>query len=163
MKLSENTVNNWRASYSEISLLEDEITDRITCILQTWLNVFGKKLHCWYFDDAEEGEVGDLIRHFSDEEISGMIIKMPTEHAFGLTILDKYGKPLSLNGSIPTRWLYEDFEEEIVQGKAAYEARNKEKKEQNKLLKQAKKREQLELIKSAKSKLSPKEIKALKL
>lgn len=73
-----------------------------------------------------------------------------------INFIDKNGNEFYLDEcTIPNRWLFEDFEEELQKGKAKKQAKLDEEK--------ANIRKMKSLVKSAVKKLSPDELKALKI
>ena len=97
--------------------LEEKIVNRIHYIMTSIFKLFNKKTAYWYFYGAGEGEVGDLWSHFDKDSISIVIDNCPGE---SMVILLKDGSEWGFDDSIPTRWLYEDFEEELVEGKKKF-------------------------------------------
>lgn len=126
--ISKDLINKWKSVDSETKLVGLEIEDRIHYILETWFETFGTELDYWYFDGAEENEVGLEHMDSYDEFISGICLKTTNEvNINNFVILDKYGNKFCLYNKFPTRWLYEDsVKEEIVCGKASYEEKKAE-------------------------------------
>jgi len=160
--ITRSLVMDWQEAHRKASKLEDAITERIDYVLKTWFEVFGAKLEYWYFDGADEGEIGDLYRYFNDDNIYGFYVEVkgcPDE----MVIIDKDGDEWGWESEIQTRWLFEEgFKEEIIQGKALYEKREKERQEAKKKSREAKKAKDDALAEAAKKKLSPEELAALK-
>lgn len=161
--ITHNLVNEWQALKSKASALEDDIEQRIDYIIRFWFATFDAKLDTWYFVDANEGEVGNLSYHMNDEEISSIHVEMKSGNfKDDEYIIDKFGNEWGWESSIPTRWLFENFEQEIIGGKKLFEekeiarkAKQKEKSAQKKLKDKA-------LADAAKSKLSKEELAALR-
>lgn len=160
--ITPNLIVNWQEAHAKASKFEDQIIDRIDYILNTWFEVFGSKLDYWYFDGADEGEVGNLSRYFDNNSISGFYVevnKCPNE----MIIIDKDGHEWGWESEIPTRWLFEDgVKEEIVNGKAEYERRERERKEKKKQSAANRKAKDEQLAAEAMKKLSKEELAALK-
>jgi|ERR1019366_7768679 hypothetical protein len=74
--ITKELVNKWAAAHQAAGGLEGIIEDRITYIIETWFNAFGGKLDTWYFDGANEGEVGDLSPHMDANSISCIYTQM---------------------------------------------------------------------------------------
>ena len=144
---------------SRAGKLEEKITDRIHYIMTSIFKLFGKKSAYWYFYGAGEGEVGPLWAHYDKEMIGVVIDDCPGE---SMVILLKDGSEWGFDDGIPTRWLFEDFEEELTQGKKNYEEREITRKAAQKELAANKKLEDKKLIEGAKKKLSKKELEALR-
>jgi hypothetical protein len=145
---------------SKAGRLEERIIERIHYIMVSIFKTFNKKEAYWYFYGAEEGDVGDLWKHYNKDDINVVVI-----NAVGgdkMIILLKDGSEWGFEDSIPTRWLFEDFEEELSEGKKKF----KEKEESRKLAEQEKRRQKKDtdvaIAKVAKAKLSKKELAALK-
>ena len=144
---------------TELSVLEDKITDRIDYILGY---CFGK-IDTWYFDGAEEGSIGDLWENIKYNMIEGIIIyrkgeRFPERTEKELVIIDAYENEINLYDSFPKRWLLsEGFEKEVDEGKIKYEKKQLEKKN-----KQIEKKDKTKsLAKSAAEKLSKDELAAI--
>lgn len=144
---------------SRAGSLEEKITDRLHYIMLNIFNTFSKKDAYWYFYGAGEGEVGDLWRFYHEDSISVVVDNCPGE---SMVILLKDGSEWGLDDGIPTRWLYEDFEEELKQGKKKYEEKEAQRKLDAANKRKQSKEEAAKLAKIAKSKLSKKELAALK-
>lgn len=153
----------------ELAPLDGALQDRLEYIFKQIFKTFGASFSYWYIDGAEEGELGDLNKVVSHGDISmGCVIfgfKGDSARNEG-TIPSRFcimldGGEWGFDDSIPIRWLYENFEEELAEGKEAYLQRQLEEKKAatEKLLE--KKKKAAELISSAKKKLSKEERKAL--
>jgi hypothetical protein len=140
----------------------DKIEQRITYVLRRIYQEFDFELDYWYFDGAEEGQVGDLARHLDKDIVSGFITESKTPgyiEDFSIDFDD--GTVADFGYGFPTRWLYEDFEDELVRGKASYIQKQQDKKAQAASRRAAKKAEKALLKASAASKLTLAEKKAL--
>lgn len=155
-------VSEWEVARSKASELENQITERIDYILNVWFKTFGGSLKYWYFDGAGENEVGDLAKYMGDESIYGLFIECNPNSKNEMVIINKDGSEWGWESEIPTRWLFEDFENEIINGKKLYEERAANRKAKKKELTLAKKQEDATLIEEAKKKLSKKELAALR-
>lgn len=163
--IAPSLVSNWEASRSTYKKLENTILDRIDYILNTWFSIYGAKLTCWYFDGAEESEVGDLHRYMDTDSIWNFHVDVKGYPDNDMVFIDKDGEEYLWQSEIPTRWLYDEhFEEEIIKGKAEFEKR-----EEERLAKKKKKQKSAEkkakddlLAQQAKQKLSKEELAALR-
>lgn len=81
---------------------------------------------------------------------------------YEMVIITKDGGEWAWDSSIPLRWLFEDCEEEIINGKTLYDAKLKKKKEEAIVKKTLKKKLDETLAVQAKAKLSKEELAALK-
>lgn len=143
----------------------EKIEKRIDHILRRVHQEFNSRLNYWYWDDAPEGDQGQLHRHidrnFRDNSVITSYITDATEGDANEwcivlndgTVHDFYG--------IPAKWLFEDFESELVEGKRLWEEREAAKK-QEKAARRAVKKSAREAAKvSAAAKLTPEERQAL--
>jgi hypothetical protein len=146
--------------------LSGEIVERIDYIVKTIWKAFHTRLATWYFDGAEEGGMGDLWGAYNEHDIhfvaedKGTYGRNYSSHHF--MILDRKGSEYNLCDNFPTRWLFENFEDEIETGKERYKAAEVAAKERAKLKREQKKTREASLAEAAKAKLSPQEIAALK-
>lgn len=105
---------------SVLSEIDGQIIDRLNFILHTLVECFGAKIETWYFDNAEEGQMGDLRCDAS--EIYDIHIEyqgsVPSNTA--ITLKDGTVFDFRFNHSVPIRWLFENFEEEISAGRELY-------------------------------------------
>jgi hypothetical protein len=152
-------VANAQELAKQSGILDEQIINRIHYIMVSVFNLFKKKDAYWYFYGAGEGEVGNLWSHYGSNEISIVADNCPGEE---MVIIDKFGDDWGFGDSIPTRWLFEDFEKELTEGKLKYEQKELDRKAKQKAMSAEKKQEDLELIKIAKKKLSKAELAALK-
>lgn len=157
--LTKSLVNDWKVARAASGKYEDMITERIDFILRRLFITFGMELDYWYFDGAGEGEVGDLGRWMGDTEIHGIVTEVTRRSSRAdIVILLKDGFEWGYDGSLPTRWLFEDFEQEVLSGKEKFEQQEIERKKK----KAATKADDLALAEAAKAKLSKKELAALR-
>jgi hypothetical protein len=139
--------------------LEEKIVDRLHYIVTSIFKLFNKKDAYWYFYGAAEGEVGDLWSHYDIDSISIVADNCPDD---SMVILLKDGSEWGLDDGIPTRWLFEDFEQEVVNGKTLYEAKLKQHKANEKEKRFLQKEEDKKLVEIAKAKLTKKELAAIR-
>lgn len=157
---------DWKKLYSETSKLENQICNRIDYIVKTVFKTFGAKLSTWYFYGAEEGEMGDLNRALYTDYFS-VITELVRDrngnyNHIDMVILLKDGSEWGFEGEYPTRWLFEDFEEELIEGKKKYQEKVQEEKNKKKEKDLLKKQKNELLVEKAKAKLTKEELKALK-
>lgn len=156
----ESDFKKWKDLITQADMIESSIINRICYILTFWLQTFGNTLSSWYFEGADEGHVGDLDSHISDSVIYGIVLDYFYDNK--TNIIDKHGNNLSCDDDIPTRWLFEDFEEEIVNGKKLFEDKMAAKKAAAFERKKVTKEQRQALIDGAKSKLTKEELKAIR-
>ena len=147
--------------------METEVINRLDYILHKVAQLFDDDLDTWYFNDAEEGEVGNLWPNIDSESIGGYTLECEGKmcnNDIGV-ILIRGGVEWDLGESIPLYWLYEDFEEELIFGKAQYELlleKRRIEEEKQKLAKKKKQEENKLLAEQAAKKLTKEELAALK-
>jgi hypothetical protein len=155
----------WKFAVNRTAELSEILEERITFILQRLTAIFGGELDTWYFDEAEENEVGNLSHHLDSNSIDELHLEYKrniTCGRNGMVIIDKFGKEYGCGYEIPTRWLFEDFEQEIINGKKLYEEREADNKAKKKAASEKKKLEDQSLAAAAKKKLSKEELAALR-
>ena len=164
--ISADTITHCKELRNKLNLLEGEIIDRLNYIIYTMFSMWGINFDTWYFEGAEEGEVGNLWRNYASDEISGLVLdfdRHEEEYNSGsITIIDKDGDEWQFYNSIPTRWLFEPFEGELAKGKELFFQQEIARKEALKTKRAKQKEKDLKLAEAAKAKLSPEEIAALK-
>lgn len=156
--ITKEFVNETLLLNNQLESKKEIIFNRIEYILKFIFKAFGGELDYWYFDGAEEGEVGDLFKNYNPNTIYVI-----AEGSYNYSvIIDKFNNEWDFDGEIPTRWLFEDFEDEVLDGLKEYKKRQEEKK-QKAQTKKAKEKANLEkLVLEAKKKLSKEELLALK-
>lgn len=130
--ISEKLIEEYKETKDKCERLKEKITDRIDDILRTWFKIYDMDLETWYFADAREGEVGDITRNMDSECISNIVDEGEFDNPNRMIFIDASGKEYEWCGEIPIRWLFDDnFEEEIIQGKAEYKKRQDEKRKKS--------------------------------
>lgn len=137
---------------------EESIIKRITYIVSTMVNTWEQELDTWYFDDAAEGEVGNLWSNYNETQITPLIFVKHSRAATSMIFFDKLGGEWDLKDSFPSRWLFEDFEQELLDGKKKWENLEQERQEKIAALSKEKK----SLVEKAKKKLTKEELNALR-
>lgn len=146
--------------YNELQAISKIVEDRTHYIMMFIFKLFKfKEDYYWYFYGAGEEETGTPWKYFKDNKksLSTCIHGNYDE----LVIILNDGSEWGLEDGIPVRWLYEDFEEELIEGKKKWKDKiaNQSKKDaENLKLKELKKQE---LLKSALKKLTKEELDAL--
>ncbi len=136
------------------------VIDRVDYIIGKIAEVFKSEVEWWsYPNSTKENSMGNLNDAYNDDcfQFEGSFNKDIKDWVI---ILDE-GEECDLNCSFPIRWLYENFEEELINGKKELEqklAKQKKDKVKKTLLKHSAKKK---LLESAKSKLTEEERKAL--
>jgi hypothetical protein len=160
--LTPATIATWKKAKAAPSP-EQDIIDRIGYIIRTIYKEIGEELSTWYFDGADEGEVGIIdIDDYGTGLFGTSIVYEPGLYDT-MVKLKKEGV-IDLGGDgLPTRWLYEDFEDELRAGIVAYEKHQVAEKEARAKKKIATTKSKNEKLAAIKAKLTPEEIKFLKL
>lgn len=171
--LEPSFVKEAKEKNKELDCYSKKIENRIHYIIMKLYNVFNVKNYYWKSINANEGEQGDMFEAISNQfgnylNIEHGIGRFTSRVSLGdCLIIDKNGKMLAPLDQyqdsdadifgIPIRWLYEDFEQELVDGKAAYDAKLQAEEDAIK----NKDNEKKKIIKSVKKKLSKEEREAL--
>lgn len=146
-------VADWKESRFRADKLESKIVDRMGYVINTVCKTFDVVLETWYFSDAQEGQMGHLT--WDDPELFSV---WDIKDKKDMVILTQDDEEYYFDNTIPTRWLFENFEEELESGKRRYEEREEEKlKKRLEATEYTKK-----LADSAKKKLTKEELRALK-
>lgn len=156
-KLSKLKITDAIALHRTYRAAVDIISARMNYVIKHCLSKVGGKLEWWDWpnEDASSDADGDFIRGYN--EVTTQIVGK-WSNGDKMLFISKDGGEWSLRwGEFPSRWLYEDFEEEYEDGLKLY----------NELANAAKAKEKEskshsnELVKSAKAKLTKEERKAL--
>lgn len=161
-KLNTKTLADYKKLRASASELENSIADRITYVLDTIYKTFGSSCDNWYFDGAEEGQLGDVNRHVDHHEVSGIIAYSKKPSGQDMAVILNNGDEWGLDEGFPTHWLFEDFEQELKDGKEKFLKKEAERKELEKAKRDSKKQKDADLAAKAKAKLSKAELAALK-
>jgi len=162
-RLSKGAIESWEQYSTSAAALEAEIVLRIDYILTFLLDEFGCTLNNWFFDDAAEGQVGHLCDHMSFDytSITGIELSDCDNFPDDLCFIDKDGDEFYWQSEIPARWLTEDFEQEIIDGRTKLEEKEAARKLKLKERRDAKSAKSTDLFEKAKSKLTKEEFLAL--
>lgn len=160
--LVEDDVKKWKDTYAIVSVCEEKIINRMDYIIKTIFEAFGLKVSYW----TAYSEDGSLNSSISENTVGWYEIDFQNYNSFPkkkLVILLKDGTEFGFDDhEFPRRWLFEDFEQELIDGKISYlKAKDfKDKIEKEYLIK--KQKETAELVNSIKAKLTKQELAALK-
>ena len=162
--ISPFAVSNWKEIKKQTDKIEGEIIERLDYIIRFLHKTFGVKLGTWYFYGAGEGRMGELC--YEDDAIN-VVTELDRSsdgeyHSKEMCIIDDNGDEWMFDSYIPTRWLFEAFEQEIIDGKVKYEVVKKAKQEKEKAKRLQKKEEAKKLAESAKQKLTKAELAAIR-
>lgn len=156
--LTKSQENKILSLFSLQGEVEEFVIDRVDYIIKKIAATFDSQVEWWSFPySSEENSMGNLNNAYNDDCLQ---FEGEFKRSDWCIILDD-GEEYDLNNEFPTRWLYEDFEEELINGKKELEqklAKQKEDKVKKTLLKNSAKKK---LLESAKSKLTEEERKAL--
>lgn len=147
--------------FSERSRISALLTGRVNYIIEEMARVFNVKISWWSFSNPSE-----YVSEGSFEDSYGQDyfeFEWELDRCKDCTILNKDGRLIDLNNEFPTRWLYEPFEDELLEGKSRLEQKKSAKKAANKAKQLLKKKEKELLLEQLKGKLSAEEMKVLKL
>jgi len=150
MKLTPQQLVEWQAAANNFRITQEVIIGRINEIVHRIAKTFEKNLKTWWIDGAAEREVGNPI-------IENEMIYYQSEPRFqNCLIFDRDGGEWDLFESFPSRWLTEDFEEELEQGSQKYQAWRKEQSETAKCREQEKLNNERRLYEQLKKKFDSK-------
>ncbi len=139
--------------------IEGAIVNRIDYIIIAIYSIFGKECKNWYFDGAEEGEIGP-IPDLNYDCIDGLICS-PEHNKFHIKLNN--GEIIKdIIGNFPKQWLFEDFEEELNDGAKRYKIWIIEEGKKHKKQKAARAQYNKIMLDSIRRKLTTEEIKFLK-
>lgn len=122
MKLDKEFFNKRMQLSHNLAEIDSVIIDRIDFIVKKIHSLFNSKLSTWYFPGAEEGSIGNFDNAINyDYEINDDYISIVAEHRATqpIKLILNDGKEIEAY-SVPIRWLFEDFEEELIKGKQLY-------------------------------------------
>jgi hypothetical protein len=154
-KLEKDILEKRRIAIDQVLPYNKAINARVEYICKTICKVFNTHLKNWEypndtnsFDDAVYGNSISVYiycgKYFSE-----------------MDIFDKNNKLWCLGDSFPERWLYEDFEAELKDGRQKYIKKEEARKLKVAKSKETKQKNRKDLVASAKAKLLPEEIAAL--
>lgn len=151
--LDPSLTDKFKEAEKAVSVISEIIEERITYIIQKVHDTFGVAYENWYMEDARENETAFTSHYLIYDSIgydtSGC--SFPKD-AF---IIDKNGKKYDFTwNQFPTRWIFEEFEKELEDGRALYVEKKKAKKQKSE-------EETERLLVSIREKLSPEEFKLL--
>lgn len=139
----------WKKLRYEADSVESVIVKRIDYILRTWFAIGGNDLDFWSFNYAPDPN-GSLFGNIDDDCISGITVECKGDF-YDFEFIDKFGYERCWESTIPIRWLYEDFEKEIRDGKEKFDKKQ-----------QVSTKQDENFVTSAKAKLTKKELDALR-
>ena len=138
----------------------EKIVDRANYVIRTTANLFGGKIEWWDWSNG----AGEVDGHFDMDWLKDDYISVAGDTKGGngewVAIL-KDGGEWELGLTFPTRWFWEDFEQELIDGIIKYKEQQKRKVEIDKQKKLTREENKKKLKESAKSKLTREEQKAL--
>lgn len=138
-----------------------KLTDRMNYIIRHCVEVVNGEFQWWDWQntDAESHAAGDFMESCSGETTQ---INGEWTNREKMVFLTKDGGEWELAwGEFPTRWLYEDFEEEYANGLKAYAEKQKQRAAKNKEKRLKNAAEQKVVMKKVLAKLTKEERKAI--
>lgn len=160
--LTKEFFNNWLNIRKESERLEARIIERMSYIIHKSCQMFGNSVSTWFFEDVSEREVGNVCNAIIGTEFTPSLIFSNIKHSSMCVILNDESEINLIQDGFPVRWLFEDFEREIAEGKEKYRQKEITRNTELNRLSEEKRIRQLELVKSAKEKLSREELEAVK-
>jgi len=156
--LSQETIKVFRQKQLEYAKLKEQLELRVGYIVRKIFEVCGGQLNWWNWDDPERLTNGNVPSIDGDAfRIYIFFYKSPKND----TILLKDGTEWVIFDDIPTRWLWEDFEDELVNGLAAYKEQEQAKLMAAQVKKIENEKRRKEIAQQAINKLTPVEREAL--
>jgi len=142
--------------------LIDSVDTRCDEIVRKLCNIYGKKLSWWIYSNGAGEDKGDGFFDV-DEYKNAVETKLHGKTNGWINDFDCIidGDTWDLAQSFPSKFLYEDFEAEVVEGKKLHEKMEEKRKVRDHQKRAKKKLRQEEVLQAAKSKLSKEELKAL--
>ncbi len=137
--------------------ITSKIESRVDFIVKKIISLFGKRLDWYgYANGGDDGGFFDVQRYKETVDLNIYVVG-----GTDLVVIIEEGE-WGLEQGFPTRWLFEDFEEEVKEGIAKYKIQKEAQKQKEKELRIQRKEKDLLLAKEARNKLTKEEIKALK-
>lgn len=135
----------------------DRLEKRIAEIMQLIFNEFHTNSSWWDWDETEDGSYAKFKNSNITADKSAVKIYLETRKE--LTVIDRDGNAVKIyyERLIPTRWLWEDCEQEIKNGITAFKALKVQKQLDQVRLRQEMNLEKTRLIQSAMLKLTDEE------
>lgn len=159
--LSSSFIDEGFKRYKELEEISKTVEERTHYIMMTIFDLFGfKGDYYWYFSGAHDEETG--VPWYGLKYNKTRLETNIYGEARPAVIILKDGSEWGLEDGIPIRWLYEDFEQELINGKKEYEQRLILKKEQEALKKEQEKQNAQNLKTSIQNKLTKEELEYLK-
>lgn len=164
--LNKDVFDKRDALLKQIGPLQLAIEHRLDYVLHKAYELCGAKFNSWYIDGAAEGEVGAIDECFINDSISRCEIILynfngpNSDDAYCVVLGDSMW---DLMEEIPKRWMFEDFEDELVQGRAKFIKQKEDRLAASKARKLKLSSKNKKLVESAKAKLTIEERRALKL
>jgi hypothetical protein len=98
------------------------INKRISYILKEIASLFGVELQKWVFDSGNfKNSCDSNFVYYSIKVKSEKLYLLNSFHIMSDKILKTGFQYIPLSDIFPLRWLYEDFEEELIKGKELFE------------------------------------------
>ena len=161
--ITKDVVEKLNAAYQAYEEYEKKISDRVDYVIKTIAKIFGTKL-VWY--DWPNGG-GETSGHFRPNMIKGESFQLDGEmknRSEMVSIIncgEKEGEWEFTWMEIPTRFLYENFEEELESGIKKFKEAEAAKKIKEKEDRERRETTKKQLLETAKQKLSKEERRAL--
>jgi hypothetical protein len=152
-------------AYNLYNKYDSTIANRVNYVVQKIASIFGGKIEWWDWSNGG----GEVDGHFTPDMVDGETIQLDGERPDGgewvALLKDEKGKFTEEWEfhwfEFPTRFLYEDFEEELKEGIQKYREQEIKKKEMNKQKKLEKVKNKEKLLESVKSNLTKEEKRAV--
>lgn len=159
-KLEPSIINEYLGEKERFETCRGKIIDRMNYIVRSIFEICGGNLDWWDVenDDPEYRSSGIKPDFNSFDDYISFYAVGSLKNAW---IIDKDGREICLRERFPTRWLWEDFEDEIKNGLAEIKHRAELCKIKDQEKAKARKEKQEHLKQQAMGKLTKEELKAL--
>jgi hypothetical protein len=157
----EKEIERYKKLMDEIGEIEEKIINHMYEIIKIFCKINKCKLDTWYFEDAPEGDMGNLDLSYDSIYY---VIEVDNYNAGSYLASDFKYRGCDLSCEMPKDLLFmslEDIENELTKAKKEHEEAKRKKKEVAKKRREANKKKKAILAASAKKKLTKEEAAAL--
>lgn len=156
-KIDLNTLKNWKILKEQLKPIEESIEYRCNYVVKEIVKIFHKKFDWWDFDNSCEDERG----HFDPDYIQYEVVGTSIAGCINMIAILKEEGEWDLAQGFPLRFLFEDFQQEVIDGRELYKKKEEEENKKAQELKKLKAFENEKIKEAARAKLTKEERKAL--
>jgi hypothetical protein len=160
--LEASIMEEWKEKRVVVNKIEKTIIDRIEYIIAKAASIcnISRNSFTWYFYGAEEGGMGSLSENITKDDVS-YCVEFDRDKSWNDMEIAVGKGSYAMTDGFPTRWLFEDFEDEMKAGRKKFLEDKVKKQEEAKAKKAASVEKKKKVAEEAKKKLSKEELKAL--